>query len=1252
MKKLYFLLLLVTVLGANVSAQAPGLFEKYYGNSDDNRPTAVKHFGDGVYVSGYSIINGAEYGTFTKFDETNGSIVWQRYVELQSRLVDFEYDPVNDAFLVVGYTFPFSAGFDNRSLLIKIDDATGNATWVKSFNMPGREQFNRIVRHPNPLDPNNPYFISGTKNPITTPSSNDVVVLYNVNDAGTVNFATEYAYSTNPTDDEFHRGLIPYTNGNLVLTGNSTSNDGIVMEVSGFNGAVVRSIRYGYPIDINGGVLMPNGNLVLVGEDFTNPSFNHNAVMLLLSPSFTTLSRFQFDNITRFEDAWVDQNGLLYAIGPSKTTPQGLNYQVVHQLSYQQVGPFFLVVNWARYLDPALPLPYDVFFDDGNISVTPAHDRIFYADSRITDPTNPPLFGGKDMLVGSYDLNLASGCKHDFPSPVTLFNMPQFNINVAWTPFTAPQPQMPPVVKPLLALEKDFCVSAPCECDFTVTYLNCFKAQFTANCQMPMGGNYTYTWDFDTSVPGAQPPVLVPSSTHTVSNMYDCGGGTYQVSLTVTTPGGIMCTIVKTITVPSDCCGPILTQAASCTQIPNTYKFVIEVDDPPGVTACQQPSIVVNNSVATIISSPTFTYDASVTSWLINGFVQLTSTANTSALNFTISSSCTCAPPSNAMTTCTQQVNIPLPCCKSIVVNDTTLCHDLAKADIPVNVGAWPPLNNITQVSWYVIPQPAGGCPPIPWGSLPYQDNLTNVMEPLHLYPSSLKDQVYCVYAVIYLNDGPCHVLTSNTATINLCDPTTCSLDDQEHCYLGSPVQLDPINLTLNASAAACPREIYWYDNHDNLVQTGGFTYTPTTLLSMIDPTQCFEDFFYKVEVVDSCGTHTCTSRIRLYSGTASVGTLIMDPDEPPFLCYNGDATLTFDPKCAGDPPNWKWLEQDCNGGSVTPITDAGTMNTLFNTGQLTTSQYYYVEAINGPCPAKTEQLFVPVKAPLSYSSFLGSSDDCVESFVTLDLMIEPCVIDGCIPSIPCSCTYTVEWFKDGFPIGTTPNTLSGMVSFTYNTMPLAGNYYAVISSDCCAGETVTTTPVLFEPSCDPCIMGPCFICNNEKVTLMAQMKLPPDDPCPTASICTFTWYQVDTSTNIWTQVGTGDMFMTMVGGHYLLQSNCNGCIKTVPYDLPECTSGPCVRVHVEDLHVNNSPVRLFPNPTSGDVTVEWIGSEIPKERRLSLVDMTGRVLTTIEVPNLETLHVMHFDDLPSGMYFLKVTADGKEYTAAKLYKE
>lgn len=1250
MKKIYFLLLLVTVLGANVSAQAPGLFEKMYGNGNDNFPTAVKAFGDGVYVTGYQIVNGSDFGTFTKFDQNTGAIVWERILEVPSRLVDFEYDPALDAFITIGYTTPFSANFNNRSLLIKFDDL-GTEILTQSYNHPGRELFNRIVRHPNPDNTNFPYYIVGLKNANVLPSGNDIVMLYNLNASGLVNWAVEYAYTNSPTDDEFHRGLIPYANGNLVLTGNGINNDGIVMEVDGLNGAVVQSVRLAYPLDINGGVMLPNGNLALCGADFTFPSFTYG-VMLLLDPSFLPLSRMQFTNTESFEDVWLDQYGYLYAISLSKSNGIGQYFNLVHKFRYQVFGgPPVLTQSWARYLDPQFPLPGHASFSHGNISVTPTADRIYYADSRSNNAVSPPIFGGQDMLVGAYDLDLTAQCRNNLGSPMTPINMPSFNIPVSVTNFTPVTPQAPLLADPLVSSLLDYCTSPPCECDFTVTFSNCFKAQFTANCQPPTGGNYTYTWDFDTSVPGTQAPAVVPTNTHTVSNMYDCGGGTYQVSLMVTTPNGTICTIIKTITVPSDCCGPILNQAAACTQIPNTYKFVIELDDPPGTTGCQQPTLVVNNSVATILPGVVAVYDNINTSWLINGFVQLTSTANTSALNFTATSSCICVP-NGAVTTCTLQVNIPLPCCKSIVVNDSTLCHALAKADIPVFVGAWPPLNNITQVSWYVIPQPTGGCPAPPWGGLPYQDNLTNLMEPLHLYPSSLPEQVYCVYAVIYLNDGPCHVLTSNAATISLCDPTTCSLDEQEHCYSGSPVALDPINLTLNATAAACPGEIYWYDNEDNLVQTGGLTYTPTTPLSMTDPSQCFEDFFYKVEVVDSCGTHTCKSRIRLYSGTASVGTLIMDPDESPFLCFNGDATLKFDPNCAGDPPNWKWLEQDCNGGPITPITDAGTMNTLFNTSQLTTSHYYYVEATNGPCPAKMEQLFVPVKAPLSYSSFSGISDDCVESFVTLDLMIEPCVIDGCIPSIPCNCTYTVEWIKDGINIGTTANAPSGLVSFTYNNMPLAGNYYAMISSDCCAGETVTTHPVLFEPSCDPCIMGPCFICNNEKVTLMAQMKLPPDDPCPTASICTFIWYQIDPQTGNATQVGTGDMFMTTTGGHYVLESDCNGCKKSVPFDLQECTSGPCVRVHVEDLLANNSPVRLFPNPTSGDVTVEWIGSEIPKERRLSLVDMTGRVLTTIEVPNLETLHVMHFDDLPSGMYFLKVTADGKEYTAAKLYKE
>lgn len=1216
-----------------------------YGDGNDNYPTAVKAFGDGVYVSGYQNFNGSEYGTFTKFDNITGAIVWERLVAVPSRLVDFEYDPIADELITIGYTAPFSASIDNHSLLIKFDDF-GNEILTQSYNHPGREQFNRIVRHPNPANSNFPYYITGVKNAIATPSANDIVMLYNINAAGLVNWAVEYVYTTSPTDDEFHRGLIPYSNGNLVMTGNGINNDGIVMEVNGSNGAVLQSVRLAYPLDINGGVMLPNGNLALAATDFTFPGFTFG-VILLLDPSFLPLSRMQFTNTEAFEDVWLDQYGFLYAISLSKSNPLGQYYNLVHKFRYQVFGgPPVLNPSWSRYLDPT---PNHTNFSNGNISVTSTADRIYYADSRSNNAVSPPIFGGRDMLVGAYDLDLFSLCQHDLGSPMTPINVPSFTIPVSTLMFTPPFPQPPALTATDTSSLLDFCASNPCGCDITVNYFNCFDAQFTVTCDpTPGGGNYTYEWDFDCTSP-AEVTATVPTNTHTAGHAFQCGG-TYQVCLKVTTPNGTTCNIIKTITVPNECCGPILTQAASCTPIPNTYKFVIEVDDPPGVTACQQPTVVVNNSGATI-NNPIFTYDPVNTTWLINGFVQLSSTANTSVLNFTVSSTCTCIL-NGTMTTCIQQVNIPLPCCKLIALNDTTICHDLAKADIPVFVSAWPPLNNIIQVSWYVIPQPAGGCPPNPWGGLPYQDNLTNVMEPLHLYPSSLVDQVYCVYAVIYLNDGPCHVLTSNIATINLCDPTTCSLDEQEHCYTGSPVLPNPINLTLNATAAACPGGVYWYDTNGNLVQTGGAMYTPTTPLSMVDPTQCFEDFFYTVEFVDSCGTHTCKSRVRLYSGTASVGTLLMAPDESPFLCPNGDATLTFDPRCAGDPPMWNWYQQDCNGGPITPIPDAGTMNTLYHTNPLTTSAYYYVEATNGNCPSKSEQLFVPVKAPLSYSSFSGISDDCVESFVTLDLVIDPCVIDGCIPLQTCNCTYTVDWYKDGVFIGST-SIGSGLVSFTYTTLPLAGNYYAVIKSDCCFGEMVTTFPVSFDASCDPFVMGPCFICNNEKVTLMAIMVLPPDDPCPTAANCTFIWYMLDIGTGQWVPVGTGDMYMTTVGGHYLLESNCNGCIKSVLYDLPECTSGPCVRVHVQELLTGNaSPVRLFPNPTSGDVTVEWTGSELPRNRRLSLVDLAGRVLMTIDVPDLETQHIMYFDDLPSGMYFLKVTADGKEYTAAKMIKE
>ncbi|MBL7775175.1 MAG: hypothetical protein JNK89_04185, partial [Saprospiraceae bacterium] len=146
------------------------LLEKIYGDTSDNYPTATKAFGDGFYVSGYRLLNGVEYGTFMKFDLLTGALLFESQVPTPSRIVDFEYDPAADQFLLVGWTWPLSTTVNNRSILLKIDDL-GN--WVKSkfYDQPGREGFTRIIRHPNPQNTAYPYYILGRKNPASSAPS-------------------------------------------------------------------------------------------------------------------------------------------------------------------------------------------------------------------------------------------------------------------------------------------------------------------------------------------------------------------------------------------------------------------------------------------------------------------------------------------------------------------------------------------------------------------------------------------------------------------------------------------------------------------------------------------------------------------------------------------------------------------------------------------------------------------------------------------------------------------------------------------------------------------------------------------------------------------------------------------------------------------------------------------------------------------------------------------------------------------------
>jgi hypothetical protein len=1224
-----------------------GLFEKICGDDFENRPTAVKAFGDGLYVAGYRAATNVEYGTFKKYDLFTGALVWEKELTEQSRIVDFEYDAANDEFLLVGWTSPLSASVNNRSILLKLDD-TGNLVpgCTKLYDQNGREGFTRIILHPNPVDPNYPYYILGRKNPISTPSSSDVVVLYNVNASCTVNWSVEYAYSTNPTDDEFFLGLFPYGT-HLIMTGLVTNNDGALLLINGANGSVLNSVRYPLAMDIYNGIEVPGGMVVIVGENFAA----NEAFIMVVNPfdpnPFSTAGgnqpSLQFPNIKNFKDIWRDRYGKLYVIGENKNSMLGKNYQVVHKLDlFTHAGFFSLTVDWAKYLEDLLNL--ELNYANGVISVTPAHDRIFYADSRLKVI---PLFGNRDMLVGSYDLSLVSACDFLFPFPTNPLNLTTIPISIS--NFNFPEPAF--ISAQVLGLNScctDFCNSSPCTASFTYVLKDCFNVDFIASSSTCISGTYSYDWDFGDGSP------VVSTNNPTISQMFPCSGGTYTVCLTITDPLGCVATVCNTVNVINcqNCILPTGTLTCNANDF-DAFDFTITLTHIIPFTVCSYtvtsltPGVVLSNISQ---SFATITGTATLTVCPIPAF-----------LNLDIAANCACPAPGGGSYNCNVLVTIATQCCKEIAVPQAISCEDDAVLDVPIAFFGTP--CNISQVTWYVQPKPANGiCPTTYWGGKPYQDNLTSALEPLHLYPAQMTGDV-CVYAEVRMNDGPCTLLVSSIVCVELCAPATCILQsDQEYCFTGVPVPVSPLTLALNSPTNACFSTIQWCDPAGNPVQQGGVSYTPPPL-SMSNPlVDCYEDFFYTVKITDYCGTRECKARIRLYSDDAPKGTLQVLPYEANTLCPLEDITLNFTPGCdSDDPKTWEWFTRPCDPGAgpASPVQGAGVMSNNWFTNMLLTSVYYFVETQNGVCPIDSVELLLEVKEPLSIILFDAIPDPCVEQQVDLSIAWKPCTLSGCQVGTPCStqCSHTVEWYKDCTIIGTThepPGVTSSM--FTYPFLPLEGNYFAVVKDDCCPDNRDTSHVLTILPSCEPVIAGPCFICENEQVVLMDMSAIPPATPCP--YFCSYVW-----STSDGNIVGSsiGSSITVDATGTYNLTTSCilNGqiCVKSTALSLIKCLRAvagvqDCGLVSVKDLLPPElSPVRVFPNPTSIGVTIEW---KLPSSREslLFIIDATGRILVKVEMPANITQFYADLSEFVPGLYFIKIQSEDKVYEVAKVVKQ
>lgn len=521
-------------------------WNKIYGDSLANRPNKVKAFGDGVYVVGSLSQNNTVYATLSKFDITNGNLIWHFQHDVPSVFYDVEYSPLSQEVIVVGATEAIPLGgaaFDNKSLIMRRRASDGSlpTAGLKEYDHPGREFFEVIKRHPTPQDPNFPFYVLGRANPASNaPSGFDQVIAYNFNRNLSARWNKRYEENSG-IEIEGYRGIVPLSDGHLLLLGNgSIANEGAVIKVDGEKGDWLDAWYHPDGIDWYDGVQLPSGIVILSGTRFSSDQ----AIVMAVNPSnMAPLAGMIFQNQSNFEEiGWHHPAGNtaiteLYLLSREKNNAPNRN--ILNKLtftSHPAVGPTF-TLNYSRYVEDN-----ELAFNNPHLYVVPSREAIFYADSRLPNPT---IYGDEDMLLGVYDLNFSSDCAQNIPSPTQGYSVMPTNLDMFSTSMNL-IPIDQGTQNPILAYQcTNFCSN--CTADFT-WFSDCCELQLLGSGNG--SGPYIYEWDFL-----CDGTIDATGASATLTNL---PLGPNVLCLKITDATGCIATIQKTVTIVGDNTPPVI----------------------------------------------------------------------------------------------------------------------------------------------------------------------------------------------------------------------------------------------------------------------------------------------------------------------------------------------------------------------------------------------------------------------------------------------------------------------------------------------------------------------------------------------------------------------------------------------------------------------------------------------------------------------------------------------------------------------
>lgn len=760
-------------------------------------------------------------------------------------------------------------------------------------------------------------------------------------------------------------------------------------------------------------------------------------------------------------------------------------------------------------------------------------------------------------------------------------------------------------------------------CQFTITVEDREKPM--VSCQAPPAvtvplcdGGANVTWPAATFSDNC--PMARIDSTHVSGDFFSCGRTT--VTYTATDMAGNTETCSFQVVVNCEC-GEAGNGEMECTDVDNQYAFSLSVNDLGGAGPGNCQIAVTNPVNGGVITNVVVTGPGP--NYTVTGLIDLATAPIPTTVQLQVNLTCTC--PNGSVHQCGLPVNITVPCCKEISIDDQEQCR--SNGNVTINLLGCSNLFDVRQVRYYVSDAP---CLP---GSPMTLIQVTQDCQPLSLAPQYHNANV-CVYAEVDMGPGagPCRQLRTDTALVKLCAPVSCSLADQTYCYAGTPVTPGPLTLTIN-DPDTCAYSIQWFDASGPLTGETGLTYQPPALSLAVGSTACSESFTYRAEITSVCGVQTCSATIQLDNNDAPTGTIVLlAPDTNP-LCYGEDAALEYIRNCQEPDDRWTW-QQRTKSTSYTDITTNGNQNPLYLTNRLYEDHWYRITEQNGVCPVDTVDYFLDIIDPLTITSFTATHSPVCDP-TQVDMTVDWTPAYG--PGDPCF--YKLVWYHNGNVVHT-ENAQAGPRTFSYVPPAgeiLAGNFYVEIGASCC-NQQVKSAVVTLDPPMEVLLAGPCFRCKRDTVVLEGIVLNP-----PAGHTCTYRWY--DNGVLLTGPTGTTLNVEPWRDGPFTFEVTCsNGCTKSATYNLKQC--GPGVPVGTTELSLLASNV--FPNPTNGPVRVEL--ETATAFQSLQVFTLGGQFVREFGNQPMRLVHDLDLGDLPAGGYLLRGISPQGTLLVVKLIKE